>query len=101
MEVEIEKKQRVESVDGKLYVATSLAEKQEVRTARKPHSRNKDKEVAKPEDKNVEVDKPEDKNVEVDKPEDKNEASSDSSGFVEWKMYIFTAEEEEMIRNQK
>ncbi|XP_045811239.1 uncharacterized protein LOC123905608 isoform X2 [Trifolium pratense] len=91
MEVEIEKKQRVESVDGKLYVATSLAEKQEVRTARKPHSRNKDKEVAKPED----------KNVEVDKPEDKNEASSDSSGFVEWKMYIFTAEEEEMIRNQK
>ncbi|PNY14545.1 hypothetical protein L195_g011228 [Trifolium pratense] len=83
--VTIKKKQNVESVDGKPYVATSLAEKQEVKTAKKPHSRNKNEEVAKPKAKNEEVAKPEDKNEEVAKPEDKNEASSDLCGFVEWK----------------
>ncbi|WJX57226.1 hypothetical protein P8452_42808 [Trifolium repens] len=45
------KKQKVETIEGKLHVTTYpiLAEKQEVENAEKPHSKNKNEEIAKPE----------------------------------------------------
>ncbi|PNX73189.1 hypothetical protein L195_g029088, partial [Trifolium pratense] len=45
------KKQKVETIEGKPHVTTYpiLAEKQEVENAKKPHSKNKNEEVVKPE----------------------------------------------------